>query len=96
MSYKTHGRTEGSFSCFRNEKFYRKNQDLIEESLMEGSTLTLNGRQVGFTPGQTLLEVADLSTVWVEAAIYEAEAPFIRVGTAGERFISLKRDSLLW
>jgi len=32
------------------------------------------------TAGQTLLEVADLSTVWVEADIYEYELPWIKVG----------------
>lgn len=32
------------------------------------------------TVGQTLLEVADLSTVWVEADIYEYELPWIKVG----------------
>ena len=47
-------------------------------------------------PGQTLYKVADLSTVWVEAAVYEQELPLIRVGQAasvtldaypGERFV---------
>lgn len=32
------------------------------------------------TAGQTLLEVADLSTVWVEADVYEYELPWIKVG----------------
>jgi Cu(I)/Ag(I) efflux system membrane fusion protein len=31
-------------------------------------------------PGQTLYKVADLSVVWVEAAIYETELPLVRVG----------------
>jgi Cu(I)/Ag(I) efflux system membrane fusion protein len=30
--------------------------------------------------GMTLLEVADLSTVWVDADIYEYELPWVRVG----------------
>ncbi len=34
------------------------------------------------TAGQTLYKVADLSTVWIEAAIYEQELPLIRVGQA--------------
>jgi RND family efflux transporter MFP subunit len=34
------------------------------------------------TAGQTLYKVADLSTVWVEAAVYEQELPLIRVGQA--------------
>jgi Cu(I)/Ag(I) efflux system membrane fusion protein/cobalt-zinc-cadmium efflux system membrane fusion protein len=32
------------------------------------------------TAGQTLLEVADLTTVWVEADVYEYELPWIKVG----------------
>ncbi len=31
-------------------------------------------------PGMPLLEVADLSTVWVEASIYEYELPWVKVG----------------
>lgn len=46
-------------------------------------------------PGQTLYKVADLSTVWVEADVYEQELPRVRVGAPatvtldaypGERF----------
>lgn len=32
------------------------------------------------TAGQTLYKVADLSVVWVEADVYEAELPLVRVG----------------
>jgi len=32
------------------------------------------------TPGQTLYKVADLSTVWVEADVYERDLPRVRVG----------------
>src|SRR5574338_1667669 len=32
------------------------------------------------TPGQTLYKVADLSTVWVEADVYEQEVASARVG----------------
>ena len=31
-------------------------------------------------PGMPLLEVVDLSTVWVEAEVYEYELPWIRAG----------------
>ena len=31
-------------------------------------------------PGQTLFKIADLSTVWVEAEVYEQDAPFMEVG----------------
>lgn len=40
------------------------------------------GHQV--EPGMELYTITDLSTVWVEAGVYESEAPFIRMGTAGE------------
>jgi membrane fusion protein, copper/silver efflux system len=33
--------------------------------------------------GQSLYKVADLSTVWVEADVYEAELASIRVGEMG-------------
>ncbi len=32
------------------------------------------------TSGQTLYRIADLSTVWVEADVYETEVPLVRVG----------------
>jgi Cu(I)/Ag(I) efflux system membrane fusion protein/cobalt-zinc-cadmium efflux system membrane fusion protein len=47
------------------------------------------------TSGQTLYKIADLSTVWVEADVYETEAALVRVGASanvtldaypGERF----------
>src|SRR6478609_6043106 len=47
------------------------------------------------TSGQTLYKIADLSTVWVEADVYETEAAVVRVGASatvtldaypGERF----------
>lgn len=53
----------------------------------------LKGQHV--TPGQTLYKIADLSTVWVEADLYEGELPRVRVGAPatvtidaypGERF----------
>lgn len=46
-------------------------------------------------PGQTVYKIADFSTVWVEADVYEAEMPLVRVGARaiitldaypGERF----------
>jgi Cu(I)/Ag(I) efflux system membrane fusion protein len=36
------------------------------------------------TQGQALLEVADLSTVWVEADVYEQQLPSVKVGDAVE------------
>ena len=35
-------------------------------------------------PGMTLLEVADLSTVWIEAEVYEKDLPFLREGQSIE------------
>jgi len=37
-------------------------------------------RGMHIMPGQTLYKLADLSTVWVEADIYEQEMSFVRVG----------------
>ena len=42
--------------------------------------MALRGMRV--MAGQTLFKIADLSQVWVEAAIYEQEMPFVRVGGA--------------
>lgn len=39
-------------------------------------------------PGMPLLEVADLSTVWVEAEIYEYELPWVKVGQHAEMTLS--------
>jgi RND family efflux transporter MFP subunit len=59
-------------------------------------TVTLNAPASGYAlgksvaeghqvePGMELYTITDLSSVWVEAGLYEAEAPFIRVRTAGE------------
>jgi RND family efflux transporter MFP subunit len=40
--------------------------------------MAVNGMHI--TSGQTLYKIADLSTVWVEADIYETELPLVRVG----------------
>ena len=37
-------------------------------------------RGLHVTPGQTLYKIADLSQVWVEAEVYQGEAPLMRVG----------------
>jgi Cu(I)/Ag(I) efflux system membrane fusion protein/cobalt-zinc-cadmium efflux system membrane fusion protein len=59
---------------------------VIEKNALEGQHVT---------PGQSLYKLADLSTVWVEADIYERELPRVRVGAPatvtldaypGERF----------
>jgi RND family efflux transporter MFP subunit len=44
---------------------------VIEKSAVEGMHVS---------PGQTLYRIADLSSVWVEADIYEQEMPLVRVG----------------
>lgn len=44
---------------------------VIEKPVVEGMRVTA---------GQTLYKVADLSTVWVEADVYESDAPFVKVG----------------
>jgi RND family efflux transporter MFP subunit len=44
---------------------------VIEKPVVEGMRVM---------PGQTLYKVADLSAVWVEADVYESDAPFLKVG----------------
>ena len=39
-------------------------------------------------PGMPLLEVADLSTVWVEAEVYEYELPWVKVGQDAQMTLS--------
>jgi RND family efflux transporter MFP subunit len=46
---------------------------VIEKPVIEGMRVMA---------GQTLYRVADLSTVWVEADVFESDAPFIRVGAS--------------
>jgi Cu(I)/Ag(I) efflux system membrane fusion protein len=64
----------------------------LEERGQVGKTLTLHSPSSGFVlekmaykgmnvmPGMALFKLADLSTVWLYADIYEYELPFIRVG----------------
>jgi Cu(I)/Ag(I) efflux system membrane fusion protein/cobalt-zinc-cadmium efflux system membrane fusion protein len=49
------------------------NGTIIKREVTEGQYVTA---------GQTLMEVADLSNVWVEADIYEYELPWIKMGQA--------------
>ena len=42
--------------------------------------------------GMTLLDVADLSTVWIEADVYEKDLPFIRPGQAIEATVEALPD----
>ena len=37
-------------------------------------------RGMHVTAGQTLYKIADLSTVWIEADVYERELPLIKIG----------------
>jgi RND family efflux transporter MFP subunit len=46
---------------------------VIEKPVIEGMRVTA---------GQTLYKVADLSTVWVEADVFESDAPFVKVGAS--------------
>lgn len=48
---------------------------VIEKSIVEGARIET---------GMTLFEVADLSTVWIEAAVYEKDIRFLRAGEAVE------------
>ena len=46
---------------------------VLEKSIVAGSP---------FTPGQVLLSIARVDPVWIEARVYEADLPRVRVGTA--------------
>ena len=46
---------------------------VIQKHVVDGSAVT---------PGMLLYRIADLSTVWVEADIYEADIPLVQVGQA--------------
>jgi Cu(I)/Ag(I) efflux system membrane fusion protein len=48
---------------------------VIEKDVVEGSA---------FEPGQRLLRIVPLDRVWVEAQVYESEAPLVRLGTPAE------------
>ncbi len=59
-------------------------------------TVTLNAPTSGFVttkdvfagsrvePGMTLFTISDLSRIWIDAAVYEQEAPLVRVGQAAD------------
>lgn len=47
---------------------------VMEKSVVAGSAVQA---------GQALMRIADLSTVWVEAQIYDADLPLIRIGMPG-------------
>jgi Cu(I)/Ag(I) efflux system membrane fusion protein len=51
---------------------------VIERSVLRGSYVTV---------GTSLLEVADLSTVWIEGDIYEKDVPFLREGASVEAWV---------
>ena len=60
-------------------------RDVILRSPASGVVLTKNtlvGARV--TPGDMLFEIADLSHVWVLADVYEAELPYVRVGSQAQ------------
>ena len=48
---------------------------ILEKSVVEGQAVQ---------PGAPLFRIADLSTVWVEPAIFEADIPLVRVGQTAE------------
>ncbi len=48
---------------------------ILEKSVVEGQAVQ---------PGTPLFRIADLSTVWVEPAIFEADMPLVRVGQTAE------------
>ena len=44
---------------------------VIEKNVLAGQKIM---------PGEPLLVIADLSTVWAEADIYESDLPYVKVG----------------
>jgi Cu(I)/Ag(I) efflux system membrane fusion protein len=56
---------------------------VIRKDIVEGAHLET---------GQTLFEVADLSTVWIEAEVYEADIEFLRDGQAVEATVEAFRN----
>jgi len=64
-------------------------KDLLLTSPVHGIVVKRMVTQGQFVmSGMTLLEVADLSTVWVEADIYEYELPWVAVGQRAEMTLS--------
>ncbi|MBN1224699.1 MAG: efflux RND transporter periplasmic adaptor subunit, partial [Candidatus Aminicenantes bacterium] len=67
------------------EKTGKARRTLLLRSLMTGfftHKAVVEGDKVG--PGMDLFHIADLSKIWVEAAVYESELPFIEVGQSAE------------
>jgi RND family efflux transporter MFP subunit len=66
--------------------------DALERTRKATATITFRSPVSGFViekpavegmrvaPGQTLFRVVDLSAVWVEADVFESDAPFVKVG----------------
>ncbi len=48
---------------------------VVEKGVIEGGAVS---------PGQTLYRIADLATLWLEAAVYESELPLVKVGQEAE------------
>lgn len=59
----------------------RANHRLVIRSPQSGHIITKHVKQGGhIEPGQTLFEVADLSSIWIEADVFERDIPFLRAG----------------
>ncbi|MGN6552984.1 MAG: efflux RND transporter periplasmic adaptor subunit [Verrucomicrobiota bacterium] len=59
----------------------KPSDELQIRSPLSGHVLTKNAVEgQAFTAGETLYEIADLSTVWIRAAVYESDLPLIKVG----------------
>ncbi|MEW6387372.1 MAG: efflux RND transporter periplasmic adaptor subunit [Thermodesulfobacteriota bacterium] len=75
------------------EKTGEVKKDLTLTSPVNGiviKRLVTQGQYV--MPGMPLMEVADLSTVWVEAEIYEYELPWVKVGEHAEMTLTYLPD----
>lgn len=77
----------------------------IEKSGKPMRTLTLHSPYSGFvlerlafkgmniTPGMTLFKLADLSVVWLNVDVYEADLPYIRIGQTAKLSLSTFPDA---
>ncbi|MEP7029150.1 MAG: efflux RND transporter periplasmic adaptor subunit [Candidatus Eisenbacteria bacterium] len=56
---------------------------VLEKSIVAGSP---------FTPGQVLISIARIDPIWIEARVYEADLPLVRVGLAASvEYAGLRR-----
>ena len=64
-------------------------REMTLDSPVDGFVMTRNAyEQTYVTPETDLYEIADLSTIWIDADIFEYEAPFVHVGQSAQMQLS--------